>query len=121
MKYNIIDFKHLLSYAEKPSRYIDHELNAAHKAPNEELVNFCLAFPDIYEVGISHLGIKILYSILNREADAMADRAYTPWVDFAELLKNHQIELFGIESKVALKDFDVVAFTLQTEQNFTNV
>ncbi|MDX9870503.1 MAG: TIGR03960 family B12-binding radical SAM protein [Candidatus Cloacimonadales bacterium] len=121
MKYNKIDFKHLLSYAEKPSRYINHELNAAHKMPNEKLVNFCLAFPDIYEVGISHLGIKILYSILNKETDAMADRVYTPWVDFAELLKKHEIELFGIESKVALKNFDVVAFTLQTEQNFTNV
>ncbi len=121
MKYNQVNFRHLLPYVEKPARYINHELNACHKTPQPELINFCLAFPDIYEVGISHFGIKILYSILNQQADAMADRVYTPWVDFADLLKKEQIPLFSLESKVALKDFDVIGFTLQTEQNFTNI
>ncbi len=121
MKYNKVDYRHLLPYVEKPSRYIDHELNACHKDPDEKRVNFCLAFPDIYEVGISHFGIKILYSILNREQDAMADRVYTPWVDFADLLKKEHIPLFALESKTALKDFDIIGFTLQTEQNFTNI
>ncbi len=121
MKTKKIDYRHLLSYVEKPSRYINHEINACHKELNEDTVNFCLAFPEVYEVGISHLGIKILYSILNNEKDSMADRVYSPWPDFAKLLKKEGLPLFGIESKVALADFDVLGFTLQTEQNFTNI
>lgn len=121
MKYEKIDYRHLLSFVEKPARYINHEVNAFHNIPSENKVNFCFAFPDVYEVGISHLGIKILYSIINRENDAMADRVYTPWPDFADQLKAHHTPLFGLESKVALTDFDVLGFTLQTEQNFTNI
>ncbi len=121
MKYTPVDYKQILSFVEKPGRYINHELNASYSSVNADKVNFCLAFPDVYEVGISHLGIKILYSILNRETDASADRVYAPWMDCVQLMKQHKIPLFALESKIAVKDFDVLGFTLQTEQNFTNI
>lgn len=121
MKYTPIDYKHILSFVEKPGRYINHEMNAFYTSISDDKVNFCLAFPDVYEVGISHLGIKILYSILNNEADASADRVYAPWMDCVQLMRQHQIPLFAIESKIAVKNFDILGFTLQTEQNFTNI
>ena len=121
MSFNKIDYRHLLPFVEKPARYINHEVNAFHNDPQSDKINFCFAFPDVYEVGISHLGIKILYSIINKENDSTADRVYAPWPDFADQLKNNQIPLFAIESKIAIKEFDVIGFTLQTEQNFTNI
>lgn len=89
--------------------------------PSTQTVNFCLAFPDVYEVGFSHLGIKILYSILNREADTVADRTYAPWPDFADLMRVKNLPLFGLESSMPVKDFDVFGFTMQSELTFTNV
>ena len=121
MNFKKIQFQHLLVSVLKPARYINQELNSYSKSPSDKTVNFCLAFPDVYEVGFSHLGLKILYSILNKEPDCVADRVYAPWPDFAELLKEENIPLFGIESAVAMKDFDFVGFTLQTELTFTNV
>ncbi len=111
----------MLTSALKPARYINQELNSFHKIPSAKTVNFCLAFPDVYEIGFSHLGLKILYSILNRESDSVADRVYAPWPDFAELLTQNNLPLFGIESSIAVKDFDVVGFTLQSELTFTNI
>jgi len=116
-----IEFQHILVAVRKPARYTNHELNSFQKVPTMKTVNFCLVFPDVYEVGFSHLGLKILYSILNNCSDAVADRAYLPWVDFAEKLQSENLPLFGIESKIALKSFDVVGFTLQSELTFTNV
>ena len=116
-----VEFQHILASIRKPARYTNHELNSFQKIPTAKTVNFCLIFPDVYEVGFSHLGLKILYSILNNCADAVADRAYLPWVDFAEKLQAENLPLFGIESKIALKSFDVVGFTLQSELTFTNV
>ena len=75
----------------KPARYINNELNSYGKTPSNDHVNFCLAFPDVYEIGFSHLGIKILYTILNNEEDAVADRVYAPWPDFGELLIQNDI------------------------------
>ncbi len=121
MSFKKIQFQHLLASVLKPARYINQELNSYSKSPSDKTENFCLAFPDVYEVGFSHLGLKILYSILNKEPDCVADRVYAPWPDFAELLKEENIPLFGIESTVALKDFDLIGFTLQTELTFTNV
>ncbi|MBL7149975.1 MAG: TIGR03960 family B12-binding radical SAM protein [Candidatus Cloacimonetes bacterium] len=121
MSFKKIQFQHLLASVLKPARYINQELNSYGKHPSDKTVNFCLAFPDVYEVGFSHLGLKILYSILNKEPDCVADRVYAPWPDFAELLKEENIPLFGIESTVALKDFDMIGFTLQTELTYTNV
>ncbi|KQC04647.1 MAG: hypothetical protein APR54_02055 [Candidatus Cloacimonas sp. SDB] len=121
MKFNPVQYEHLLGSVLKPSRYINHELNAFHKFPSAEKVNFCLLFPDVYEVGFSHLGLKILYSILNKQPDAIADRAYTPWPDFGTLLQENNIPLFSLESKIALADFDIIGITLQSELTFTNV
>ncbi len=121
MKYRPVEFEKHLPKVLKPARYTNGELNAFHKPITENTVNFCLAFPDVYEVGISHLGLKILYSILNNEEDTTADRAYAPWPDFGKILKDNKIPLFAIESKIALKDFDFLGFTLQSELNFTNV
>ncbi len=117
----IVKYEHLLASVLKPARYINNELNSFNKTPAENTVNFCLAFPDAYEIGFSHLGIKILYTILNNEEDAVADRVYAPWPDFGELLVKENIPLFGIESSVACSDFDVIGFTLQTELTFTNI
>jgi len=121
MPFDKIKYQHLLPSVLKPTRYINQELNSFRKIPSKNTINFCLAFPDVYEVGFSHLGLKILYSILNNEKDAVADRVYAPWPDFAEKLKENKIPLFGLESKVAVKDFDVLGFTLQSELTFTNI
>ncbi len=118
---NKVKYEHLLASVLKPARYINNELNSYGKIPSDECVNFCLAFPDVYEIGFSHLGIKILYTILNNEEDAVADRVYAPWPDFGELLTKENIPLFGIESSIACSDFDVIGFTLQSELTFTNI
>jgi len=84
-------------------------------------VRFCLAFPDVYEVGISHLGLKILYTILNDLDYAMADRTYLPWLDALGLMRSENIPIYALESKRQVRDFDVVGITLQSELTFTNV
>lgn len=109
----------LLPLVKKPSRYINHELNAAHKGWQKQ--NFCFVYPDVYELGVSHLGVKILYSICNRLDDVMADRAYLPWTDMAELLRREKLPLFGLESQRYLKDFDLVGITLQSELTYSNL
>lgn len=117
----MIDIENLLPLVEKPSRYIDHEINAQRKNFAEHPVRMLFAFPDLYELGISHLGLKILYSIVNRLAYAMADRVYLPWLDLLALLEEHQIPLFGLESRQAAGDFDLLGITLQSELTFSNV
>ncbi len=121
MSYNKVDFEQYLVSVENPARYIANEPGAYYKTFSDKTINFCLAFPDLYEVGFSHLGIKILYSILNNQPDALADRVYAPWTDFATILKNKNIPLFGLESSVPVKNFDVFGITLQSELTFTNV
>nr|MDK2850371.1 hypothetical protein [Candidatus Cloacimonadota bacterium] len=116
----MINFEHLLPLVEKPSRYIDHEINACRKSFDDHPVRMLFAFPDLYELGISHLGLKILYSIVNQLPYAMADRLYLPWVDMLELLAEHQLPLFGLESRRAVRDFDLLGITLQSELTFTN-
>ncbi len=120
-QYKKVDVSSLLASVNKPSRYIGLELNAYNVTLSEDLVNICLVFPDLYEVGFSHLGLKILYSILNNQENSIADRAYAPWPDMGDLLKANNKPLFAIESKVALKDFDLLGFTLQSELNFSNI
>ncbi len=117
----LVDIEHLLPLVDKPSRYINHELNAVHKSFVDASVRFAFAFPDVYELGISHLGIKILYSIVNNLDFAMADRAYLPWIDLSELMRSEGYKLFGWESRVELRAFDVLGITLQSELNFSNV
>ena len=121
MAYKKVDYEKFLVSVENPARYIDNEPGAYKKKISDDTVNFCFAFPDVYEVGFSHLGIKILYSIINDQPDAAADRAYAPWKDFGNILKANDLPLFGIESSISIKDFDVLGITLQTELTFTNV
>lgn len=116
-----VDIQRFLPLVSKPSRYIDHEINAVKKDPRLFPVRFCFAFPDVYEVGISHLGLKILYSIVNKRDDAMADRVYLPWTDLLDILYREELPLFGLESGMAVKDFDVVGITLQSELTYSNV
>ena len=103
----------------KPSRYIDQEINAIRKPWQK--VNFCFVYPDVYEVGISNLGLKILYSIVNRIENVMADRCYLPWIDMIEIMHREKIPLFGLESRNALKEFDLIGITLQSEITYSNV
>jgi len=113
--------KRFLSQIDKPLRYIDHEVNAVHKDFDTAKVRFCFIYPDVYEIGISHLGIKILYSIINKHEQYMADRAYTPWPDLADKLLAHKIPLSSIEAGKPLQTFDCLGFTLQTELTYTNI
>jgi radical SAM family uncharacterized protein/radical SAM-linked protein len=106
----------------KPSRYTGNELNTVKKdLNNTSLIRFALAFPDIYDIGMSHLGLKILYNILNSRDDVWAERVYAPWVDMEEKMRKEGIELAGLESSSPLRDFDIVGFSLQYEMSYTNV
>lgn len=116
-----VDFHHLLPLVAKPSRYIDHEINAARRSPQDFKARICLAFPDVYELGVSHLGLKILYSIINQRNDVMADRCYLPWADLLELMSRDELPLWGLESGLAVKDFDILGITLQSELTYSNV
>ncbi len=105
----------------KPNRYTGVELNAIRKDHAETDIRIVLAFPDAYELGMSYLGFGILYHILNRCPDVLAERVYAPWVDMEERLRGRSLPLFSLESKRPLRDFDVVAFTLPYELCCTNI
>lgn len=119
--YIMVNIEHLLPLVEKPSRYIDHEINAIRKSFEQYPIRMLFAFPDLYELGVSHLGLKILYSIVNRLPYAMADRMYLPKMDLLDLLNEEQIPLFGLESRIAAAEFDLLGITLQSELTFSNV
>ncbi len=121
MKFEKVKYEKYLVSVENPARYIANEPGAYNKKISSDTINFCFAFPDLYEVGFSHLGIKILYSIINNRNDAVADRVYAPWSDFGDILLKNKIPLFGVESSIPVKDFDVLGITLQSELTFTNV
>lgn len=105
----------------KPSRYIGGEINAVHKDRHACRLSVALAFPDTYEVGMSHLGIQILYEILNGKDDIVAERCFAPWPDMEDQLRRHGIPLATLESRTPLQAFDLVGFSLQYELSFTNV
>lgn len=107
-----------LKKVEKPARYIGGELNSIVK--EEAALRFCFCFPDVYEVGMSHLGMQILYFAMN-ETDYACERAFAPWLDMAEAMKNEAIPLYSLETKTPLSEFDVVGFTLQYEMSYTNI
>lgn len=108
----------------KPSRYTGNELNIIKKACNNvsmPIIRVALAFPDIYDVGMSHLGLKILYHILNSRDDVWAERVYAPWIDMEEDMRKERILLSSLESSTPLKDFDIIGFSLQYEMSYTSV
>jgi len=111
----------ILPNVSKPTRYIGNEYNSVHKPSDKSKVHIALAFPDVYEVGMSHLGIKILYHLLNERDDIYAERVFAPWVDFEEVMRQSQIPLFSLESRTPLKKFDFLGFTLQYEMSYTNI
>lgn len=113
--------KDLLLSVLKPARYIGGEFNAVKKDLTKVDVKICLCFPDVYEVGMSHLGLRILYDLINRHEDFAAERVFSPWVDMEERLKAEHIPLFSLESSVPIKDFDILGFSLQYELSYTNV
>ena len=110
-----------LTKVTKPSRYIGTEWNAIHKEHTEDRVTFALAFPDVYEVGMSHLGTRILYHTLNDRSDVVAERVFTPWDDMAEEMRKRDIPLFALESRSPVRSFDMIGFTLQYELSYTNI
>ena len=111
----------ILTDVEKPARYTGGELGSIEKNIDEIDVRFGLCFPDVYEVGMSHLGTRILYEVLNRRQDTWCERFFMPWVDMMEVMESQSIELFSIESNARAKDFDMLGFTLQYEMSYTNI
>lgn len=106
---------------EKPGRYVGNEVNAYHKDFDKVFTRVALAFPDVYEVGLSHLGLQVLYHTLNQLDHVLADRVYAPWLDFEERLRSRGESLRGIESGRPLGDFDFIGFSLQYELSYTNI
>ncbi len=117
-----VDLKRILKKVEKPARYLGNEINAVHKdTSNPELVRYAHCFPDLYEVGMSHLGSHILYDVINKEERVFCERVYAPQVDMEEKMRENNIPLFGLESRESIRHFDIVAFTLQYELCYTNI
>ena len=113
--------EHVLPLVNKPSRYIAGEWNAVVKDPAKVEIRLALAFPDAYEIGMSHLGLKVLYQLLNARPDILAERAYAPWVDAEALFRQHGIPLCSHESGLPLASFDILGFTLQYELSFATI
>lgn len=111
----------ILHEVSKPSRYVGLELNTVKRSWESASLRFCLAFPETYEIGMSHLGLMVLYRILNRMDGVLADRAYCPWPDMEEAMRQSGIPLWGLESKQPLSSFDIVGFSLQNELLYTNL
>ena len=111
----------ILMSIEKPARYIGGEYNSVMKDKEQVDVRFCMCFPDVYEIGMSHLGIQILYDMFNRREDTWCERVYSPWPDLHKVMKEQHIPLFALESQDPLKEFDFLGITLQYEMCYTNI
>ena len=111
----------ILMTIDKPARYIGNELNSVMKDTSQIDIRFAMCFPDVYEIGMSHLGIQILYDMFNRREDTWCERVYSPWPDLHQIMKDKNIPLFGLESQEPIKSFDFLGITLQYEMCYTNV
>ncbi|MGE5559778.1 MAG: TIGR03960 family B12-binding radical SAM protein [Chloroflexota bacterium] len=118
---NARDIDRILPLVSKPARYVGNEWNSIHKDHDRVDVKVAFAFPDVYEVGMSHLGSKILYHEINRRADAVCERVFAPWIDMEALMRERGLPLFALESRRPVREFDIFAFTLQYEMTFTNI
>lgn len=114
-------FEKLLLSVQKPGRYSGGEINSVVKDKNAVDVRFAFCFPDTYEIGMSHLGMKILYSQFNERDDIWCERVFAPWIDFEEVMRENNIPLFALESRDPVSEFDIIGFTLQYEMAYTNV
>jgi radical SAM family uncharacterized protein len=111
----------ILLKIDKPARYLGNEINAVSKDPSKVDVRFAMCFPDVYEIGMSHLGIQILYDMLNAREDVYCERVYSPWMDLDAIMRERKIPLFALESQDPIKDFDFLGITIQYEMCYTNI
>ncbi len=114
-------YEDFLPLVAKPARYIDSEVNVVRKDPASVRTKVCLLFPDTYEVGMSHLGLRILYHIINTRSDAVCERVFSPWTDYEALLRASGRRLTSLESNLPLSSFDIIGVTLQYELSYSNV
>ncbi len=115
------DIDRLLGKVQKPARYIGGEYNSIYKDPARVDVRVAFAFPDVYEIGMSHLGTRILYNLMNEREDTWCERVFAPWTDMEDLMRKEGIPLFALESREPVAGFDIIGFTLQYEMCYTNV
>ncbi len=111
----------ILMHVEKPARYIGGEVNSVMKDKKQVSVRFAMCFPDVYEIGMSHLGIQILYSMFNSYEDVWCERVYSPWTDLDQIMRRENIPLFGLESQEPIRNMDFLGITLQYEMCYTNI
>lgn len=111
----------ILMSVQKPERYIGHEFNSVVKDPKKVEIRFAMCFPDVYEIGMSHLGIQILYDMFNSWEDTWCERVYSPWPDLDKIMRERHIPLFGLESQEPIKDLDFLGITIQYEMCYTNI
>ena len=111
----------ILMTVDKPARYIGNEVNSVMKDPESVDIRFAMCFPDVYEIGMSHLGIQILYDMFNRREDVWCERVYSPWIDLDKIMREQNIPLFALESQEPIKNFDFLVITIQYEMCYTNI
>lgn len=111
----------ILLSIQQPARYIGGEVNMVNKDPKKVDIRFAMCFPDVYEIGMSHLGMQILYDMFNRHEDIYCERVYSPWTDLDKIMREQHIPLFALESQDPVKDFDFLGITLQYEMCYTNI
>ncbi|MGN0364236.1 MAG: TIGR03960 family B12-binding radical SAM protein [Bilifractor sp.] len=114
----------ILLSVDKPARYIGNEVNAVDKSDSPDLkqmIRFCMCFPDVYEIGMSHLGIQILYDMFNKREDVWCERVYSPWPDLDHVMRERKIPLFALESQDPVRSFDFLGITIQYEMCYTNI
>ena len=111
----------ILLKIEKPARYIGNEINSVMKDKEKVAIRFAMCFPDCYEIGESHLGMKILYDMFNRREDTWCERVYSPWTDLDRIMREERIPLFALESQDPVREFDFLGITIQYEMCYTNI
>ncbi|WP_101877982.1 TIGR03960 family B12-binding radical SAM protein [Lachnoclostridium edouardi] len=111
----------ILLSVQQPARYIGGEVNMINKDPKKVDIRFAMCFPDVYEIGMSHLGMQILYDMFNRREDTYCERVFSPWTDLDQIMRKKQIPLFALESQDSVKDFDFLGITIQYEMCYTNI
>ena len=111
----------ILMAVEKPARYIGNEVNSVMKDKEKVNIRFAMCFPDVYEIGMSHLGIQILYDMFNKREDVWCERVYSPWTDLDKIMREKNIPLFALESQDPIKSFDFLGITIQYEMCYTNI
>lgn len=114
-------YEDILPRVEKPGRYVGNEWNSIHKSLDGINIRFAFGFPDVYEVGMSHLGMKILYHLLNEQKDIYCERIFAPWPDMEKEMRENNVSLFALESRDYIDKFDFIGFTLQYEMSYTNI